>query len=60
MINQGFRHTQLSCLSIYYTDDIKPIDLVKENLDILKYSYVVYHCWTHRDGHGKAIDIFYK
>lgn len=59
--NLKFNHIQIMDIDEHYDYDrtIKPLDIVKDQLDIFKYTYIVYYTWRHRDFHGKAIDIYY-
>lgn len=41
-------------------DGVKPLIIVKEHMDVFKYSYIVYHKWKYRDGSGFGISIYYK
>ncbi len=41
------------------SEDIKPIDIVKDNIDIYSKTYIVYHPFKYRDGSGKGIFLFY-
>lgn len=43
-----------------YKNVPKPLDIVKEMLDVYKYTYVVYYVWRHRDCHGRGIDVYYR
>lgn len=52
-------------MTIFDIDDeydyklIKPIEIVKDKIDVFKFTYIVYHVWKWRDLHGRGIDIFY-
>jgi len=43
----------------YGNNPPKPLEIVKDQIDVFKYTYVVYYCWKHRSGTGKGIDIYY-
>lgn len=61
MVMNGFKHMNIQDIGEIYGNNIpKPLDIVKDNIDVYKYSYVIYYVWKHRDFHGTAIDIFYK
>lgn len=59
--NIGFK--EMSILDIdekYNYNAPKPLDMVKDNIDIFKYTYIIYYLWKYRDGSGKGLSIFYK
>ena len=61
MQDQGFKSmTILDIDEEYNYKPPKPIDIVKDKVDVYKYSYVVYYVWRHRDFTGKGLDIYYR
>ena len=56
-----FNHIQVTDIDEHYGygNKLKPLDIVKDKLDVFKYNYIVYYTWRHRDFHGKGIDIYY-
>ena len=38
----------------------KPIEIVKENIDIFINTYIIYYKFRYRDGSGIGIDVFFK
>jgi len=58
--NLKFNRIQVMDVDDYYNyKPIKPLEIVKDQLDVFKYTYIVYYVWRHRDFHGKGIDIYY-
>jgi len=58
--NLKFKHLQIIDIDEHYDyKPIKPLQIVKDQLEVLKYTYIVYYVWKHRDFHGKGIDIYY-
>lgn len=58
--NLKFKHTQILDIDEHYDyKPPKPLEIVKDLLDVFKYTYVVYYVWKHRDGHGTGIDVYY-
>jgi len=62
LLKFGFKKSSKCLLDIdeeYNYNPPKPLNIVKDKIDIFKYTYIVYYVWTWRDKHGKGIDIFY-
>lgn len=60
MIKAGFNVRSILDIDEQYNYNTpKPLDIVKDQIDVFKYTYVVYYVWKHRDLHGSGIDIFY-
>lgn len=61
MMGNGFKRMNIQDIDeLYNYKPPKPLEIVKDQIDVYKYSYVVYYVWKHRDFHGTSIDIFYK
>lgn len=61
MQKAGFNHVQIMDIDEHYEyKAIVPIDIVKDQIDIYKYTYIIYYVWKHRDFHGRGIDIYYR
>lgn len=57
----GFYRTSILDIDEEYNYNTpKPLDIVKDKIDVFKYTYVVYYVWKWRDKHGTGIYIFYK
>lgn len=57
----GFKRKGLLDINEEYNyNPPKPLDIVKDQIDVFKYTYIVYYVWTFRDKSGQGIDIFYK
>lgn len=60
MIKAGFHVRYILDIDEQYNyKPPKPLDIVKDQIDVFKCTYVVYYVWVHRDKHGKGIDIFF-
>ncbi len=58
MLRVGFTEQIIFDISIF--DERKPLEIVKEEIDVLKYSWVIYYHSKHRDKHARMIQIYYK
>lgn len=58
LTKMGFLEKFVWDISIFETK--KPLELVKENINVFKYTYIIYYPFKYRDGSGKGIQIYYK
>lgn len=56
MRNVGFKED-----TIYDIDENKkPLQVLSEKYDFMKYTWIVYYKWKYRDGSGFAISVYYS